>query len=101
MIEKSLLAVFLAGIWGLVYAVWMQRTHAGAFFSARLTWLSVVVGVGLTLLIALIVIDVDLWLVLVSLFAASGTPIVIRSLINEHRLNQAVLNSKTTGTTGE
>lgn len=101
MIEKSFLSVFLAGIWGSVYAVWMQRTHAGAFISARYTWLSVVIGVGVTLLIALIVIDIHTWLVLVALFAASGTPIVIRSLVNEHRLNQAVLNAQTTRTTGE
>ncbi len=101
MIEKSLLGVILAGFWGTAFAVWLQRTKAGAFIAARYTWLSVVIGVGVDMLIALIVIEAHIWVVLIGLFAASGTPIVIRSLLNEHRLQQEVIDAQTTGPAGE
>ena len=96
MIEKSVFAVVLAAFWGTAYAVWLQRTKSGAFIAARLTWLSVVIGCGLNLLIALIVLDGHVWLVLMAIFAASGSPIVIRSLINERRLQMDVINAQTT-----
>ncbi len=92
MIEKTLLALLLAGLWGTLYALWLQRTRQGAFLAARMTWLSVVIGCGMNLLIALLVIEVSAWLMLVGLFVASGIPIVIRSLSNEHRLQMDVLN---------
>lgn len=92
MIEKTLLALLLAGLWGTLYALWLQRTRQGAFLAARMTWLSVVVGCGVNLLIALLVIEISAWLLLVGLFVASGIPIVIRSLSNEHRLQMDVLN---------
>jgi hypothetical protein len=47
-------------------------------------------------LIALIFIDLEAWLMLMALFAASGSPIVVRSLVNEHRLQRDVLNVEQT-----
>jgi len=94
MIEKTLFSLLLAGIWGTLYALWLQRTRQGAFLAARMTWLSVVIGCSVNLLIALLVIDISAWLMLVGLFVASGIPIVIRSLLNEHRLQMDVLNVK-------
>ncbi len=92
MIEKTLFALLLAGLWGTLYALWLQRTRQGAFLAARMTWLSVVIGCGVNLLIALLVMDVSTWLLLVGLFVTSGVPIVIRSLSNEHRLQMDVIN---------
>ncbi len=95
MIERVLIALLLAGIWGTLYALWLQRTRSGAFLAARMTWLSVVIGVGVNLLIALLVIDAQTWLVLVVLFFVSGIPVIIRSISNEHRLQRDILNGAT------
>lgn len=92
MIEMTLFALLLAGVWGTLYALWLQRTRTGAFMAARMTWLSVVIGCGANLLIALLVMEVHTWLVVVGVFVASGIPIVIRSLTNEHRLQMDVMN---------
>jgi hypothetical protein len=69
--------------WGLFWAMFLQLTKPGRWLVVKRTWITVVVGVGANLLIALAILPVDLWWKLVLIFALSSLPIIVRSLINE------------------
>jgi len=89
MTEKTLFAVFLGLIWGLIWALCLQ-TYAGRFLAARFTWITVVIGVGVDLLIALLIVPIEIWLALVTLIGASSIAIIGRSLFNELRDMQTI-----------
>ena len=89
----------LAAIWGTGYAVFLQ-TYPGRFLAARLTWLSVVVGIGVDAAIVGLVFGLAEALLVTGIIGASAAPIVLRSLINEMR-DQRVLHHGHTDKTGE
>lgn len=78
-------ALFLALVWGAAWAVFLQLTPLGKFLARQRTWLTVVTGVGVDLLIALAVVPWPAWLTFISIIAVSSLPIILRSLINERR----------------
>ena len=69
-------AVLLAFFWGLCFALFLWLTAPGRFLRLRRTWLAVVIGVGVDLLIGLFVMDAEVWLRLVAVVAASAIGII-------------------------
>ncbi len=76
-------AYVLALVWGCIWALTLQFTPIGKFLAVKRTWLTVVVGVGVDLLIALIAVPSRVWRRVALIIAASALGIVARSLINE------------------
>jgi len=76
-------ATYLAAIWGASYALFIQRTEMGRTLAKSTTWLSVVIGVGIDLLIALPIIPRSAWNTLAKIVMASSIGIIARSLVNE------------------
>jgi hypothetical protein len=81
-------ALLLALIWGVIWASFLQFVPLGRYLAIRRTWITVVVGVGADLLIALLVIPWPYWWPLAAVVALSALPIIVRSLINEYREHQ-------------
>lgn len=77
------LAVIVAALWGAMWAAFIQFNYHGRFLAARLTWLSVVIGIGVDLLILALVIPIDALIAVVAIIGASSLPIIARSLIND------------------
>ena len=78
------LALSLAFLLSICYALFLALTEPGQWLRQELTWLSVVVGVGMTLgCIALV--DVHAAQAAAGFFAVTGAPIVIESLIRMYR----------------
>jgi hypothetical protein len=68
----------LATIWGILYAVWLQNSKMGAFIADERTWLSVVIGIGVDMLLVIGSVWWQVWLVV----TLSGFGVIARSLIN-------------------
>lgn len=85
----SFAAALLALSWGFVYATFLWLTGPGRFLRLRRTWVSVVVGIGVDLLIGLLVVEIAAWLRLAAIVALSGVGIVGFALFaneyGEHR----------------
>ena len=81
--QTIVLAVIVAAFWGAMWAAFIQFNYHGRFLAARLTWLSVVIGIGVDLLILALVIPLDAFIAVVAVIGASSLPIIARSLINE------------------
>jgi hypothetical protein len=79
------LAVIVAALWGALWASFIQFNYHCRFLAARMTWLSVVIGIGVDLLILALVIPLEALLAVVAVIGASALPIIARSLINESR----------------
>jgi hypothetical protein len=77
------LAAIVATVWGALWAAFIQFNYHGRFLAARLTWLSVVIGIGVDLLILALVIPLDAFIAVVTVIGASSLPIIARSLLNE------------------
>jgi hypothetical protein len=80
----------LALVWGSIWAAFLQWTRPGWFLANKRTWLTVIVGVGVDLLIILGILSVVpstvplfTWLRMVAVFALSSVPIIARSIYNE------------------
>ena len=67
-----------AVLWGVLYATFLQHNRTGQFLAGERTWLSVVVGVGVDLLLGIGATWWVMWLVV----ACSSLGIIARSLIN-------------------
>ena len=80
---------------GVGYAAFLQTRKAGRCLAARYTWLTVVIGDGVCLLISRLVLGTTEWLTICAIFAVAGIPIIIRSLINDQRDQQEMLNVHT------
>jgi hypothetical protein len=78
-----LIALILAFVWGGVWAAFLQFTVAGQFLAKRRTWITVVVGVGGDMLIALLCISFGDWARMGMIIALSAVAIIVRSLFNE------------------
>ena len=85
MIDLVLLALILGFVWGAVWAAFLQFTEVGRFLALHRTWLTVVVGVGVDLLLILLFVSFEVWLPVVGVVALSGVCIIVRSLSNERR----------------
>ena len=90
--KKFTAVVLIAAIWGFTWALILQFTGFGQFLSYRRTWLTVVIGVGVDLLLACILMPLNAWLAICGVIAASSIGIVARSLINELRETDEVIN---------
>lgn len=78
------LALALAFVLSAAYALFLALTDVGQFLRQELTWLTVVFGVGLTL-ICIAAVDMQAALVGALFFAATGTPITVESLWRMYR----------------
>lgn len=75
-------------LWGILWAVFIQYNKLGQFIGEERTWIAVVVGVGVDLLIGIAALWWQLWLVI----AFSSVGIIIRSLLNEKREANPAVN---------
>lgn len=81
----SLIIRFLAVIWGFAWAACLQYTTWGRWLAVKRTWLTVVVGVGVDMLILWRVLDRRAWWQAVEIIGLSAIGIILRSLILEHQ----------------
>lgn len=79
----TIFGLVIAAIWGISWATFLNHTYAGRFMAARLTWLTVVIGIGVDLVIALFIIPLDAWLRVAGIITASSIAVIARSLINQ------------------
>ena len=82
---KMITAVSVCVTWGLAWALFLQFTDVGRYLAQHETWITVVVGNGAVLGIALLVLPWQTVETLFWLFAAAGLPIIGRALINNAR----------------
>lgn len=82
---RGLTAAYLALIWGAIWASYLQYTRTGRWLAYQRTWLTVVVGVGGDLIIALYCVERKQWLRFATIIAASSVGIIARSIWNEYR----------------
>lgn len=71
--------VFLGFLWGFLWAGILQFTRQGQFLVLKRTWLTVVIGIGVDLLIAY---PADWWTIFL-VISVSSIGIIFRSLVNE------------------
>ncbi len=88
MTDRLILALILAAVWGAFWAGCLQYTVWGKWMAIKRTWLTVVIGVGADLLIALLVTPLDVWAKVAGIVAVSSIGIVTRSLYLELREDQ-------------
>lgn len=84
MSTKYAFALFLALFWGLLWAAFLQFTTPGRYLVKRRTWITVVIGVGVDLLILLMVLPINTVATIALIIAVSAVPIIARSIINEY-----------------
>ena len=77
--------LLLAAVWGVVWALFLQRHPWGQWLAVRRTWLTVVAGVGVDLALLATVLDLATWLTVAGVIAASSVGIIARSIANERR----------------
>jgi len=75
----------LAFIWGAVWARYLQFNEMGQFLAQKRTWLTVVIGIGVDLLLLLPVIPRRTWFKIFTVIGFSSLAIIFRSLWNELR----------------
>lgn len=90
----TILAVIVAVIWGASLALFLQFNRYGRFMAVRLTWLTVVIGVGVDLVILLFVVPIVQWVAVAVVIAGSSLPIIARSIMNESHDTQNYLKMK-------
>lgn len=76
-------AYFLALFWGILWAALLQWTQFGRWLAHRRTWLAVVIGVGVDLMLALPLLPLELWRRLLTIIGLSSLGVIARSLLNE------------------
>jgi len=74
----------LAFFWGAIWASLLQFTRLGRFLALKRTWVTVVIGVGVDLLLVKAFLSWADWLRLAAVIGLSSVGIIARSLINEH-----------------
>lgn len=79
--------LLLGVIWGLIIAGLIEFTSLGRWIAERMTWLSVVAGVGGDLLLLLLLMDGQgrvMWWQVVALVALSSLGVIYRGLRQSH-----------------
>ena len=84
------IALLLGFFWGVFYALWLQQTKYGRFLVQRRTWIAVVLGIGVDVLIMALVLPFDQLLIIAGVLATSAVGIVVRSLYLESRDQEAI-----------
>jgi hypothetical protein len=79
------LALAIELLWGVAYALWLQTTRLGTYLAREETWITVVIGVAVTVLIGRIVFDWYTVGLIELLFVGAGSPVIARSLFNNQR----------------
>lgn len=79
------LALFLATIWGFLWGAYMQFTRYGAYLAVRRTWITVVIGVGVDMLIMLLILPINYWVMFCAVMVLSSIGVIARSVYNEAR----------------
>ncbi len=74
-----IIRTLLGLLWGIGYALFLQKIPSGRQLAADLTWLSVVIGVGVDMLISF----GGTYYTVLSVISASAIGIIVRSLYNE------------------
>jgi hypothetical protein len=88
----ELLIYILAFVWGGIWAAFIQFVPIGRFLARKRTWITVVIGVGVDLIIALAIVDKETWLKIVAIITLSSVFIIVRSLANESREAEELLH---------
>ena len=78
-----------AFIWGVIWAACLQFTNWGRWLALHRTWLTVVIGVGMDLVILFFALPRAEWLIVFWVFALSSVGIILRSLVNEYMTDAA------------
>ena len=94
------LALALAFLLSGLYAAFLAMTDFGLWLRQELTWLTVVIGVALTLT-CIALIDLRSAGVAALFFVATGLPIVAESLFRMWRIHRAVQRKQTEKRDGE
>jgi hypothetical protein len=81
----ALFGYILAFVWGIGWAAILQYTEIGRFLARKRTWVTVVIGVGVDLLILLPLVGLEAWLQMGLVIGLSAVGIIGRSLMNEYR----------------
>lgn len=77
-------AVFLAAFWwGVGWAVVLQFTAIGQWMVRKRTWITVVIGMGVNMGLAKLIIPWEWWWPMMAIVSFSAVGIVARSLMNE------------------
>lgn len=76
-----ILRVFLGVCWGFLYAATLTFTDVGKYLADQITWFSVVIGVGVSMLISY---PGD-WYTVALVMAASSAGIILRSILLDSR----------------
>lgn len=82
-----------AALWGIAWALFLQWTTLGRFLAIRRTWITVVIGVGVDLVLVLAIIPFTWWWRVLAVIVLSSLGIIARSLINEHHEEQEALSA--------
>jgi hypothetical protein len=70
-------------VWGIGLALWLQYSTFGRFLATKRTWVTVVIGVGVDLLILLLVFPAAIVWRIFRTIALSSIGLIARSLYNE------------------
>lgn len=94
----SPLPYLLALIWGILWALLLQRSPWCAFLATKRTWITVVIGVGVDHIIALLLLRstsdaVQMWYRTAIIITLSSLGIIARSLYNEWTQEQETLDA--------
>lgn len=81
---KEALVYVGALCWGATWALFLQKTALGRYLAQDRTWVTVVAGVGVDLVLVRPLMGRKPWERLLTVVALSSIGIIIRSLINEH-----------------
>lgn len=84
MTDRLALALCLAFVWGVIWALFLQFHRYGRWLAVRRTWITVVVGVGVDLALLALLLDPHTWVTVAAVVAASSVGVIVRSLVNEH-----------------
>ena len=78
----KLISPFLALIWGLLWALVLEYVPLGRFLAARRSWLAVVIGVAVDLLLLRPVLSLGSWLRVTGVLAASSVGMILLLIEN-------------------
>ena len=72
--------LILALIWGIAFALFLHYVPIGRFIVVKYTWLAVVIGIGVDMALALVILPLPQWLIVVGIITASSFGLIGRSI---------------------
>lgn len=79
----------IALFWGFAWAACLQFTRWGRWLAVQRTWITVVVGMGVNMLILWRVLDRRAWWQVMEVLGLSAIGIILRSLMREYQETDA------------